>query len=432
MMERRVKIFLFILLSFHYINSNMIKIPFKITNIYKDKDIFEDHFRNTFSIDISIGTPEQKFEINLSQESFFFWIVDKTANYSSSSTYDYDASSTKSGSYTFEREINEPMLKRGKKVEDILQINGNNYGTQEFITATQIEGLKKGSGVIGLDIGTQIIGVEPEYNFIQSLRDKGNITNFSYSIQFEGDNKGYLIIGEYPHERKEHEWFQTKESFKPFLTQSYNKNVKWGLAVPSVKGFDGISVESNVSGVFDFESGFFIGSRQYYNHIYEYFFKNTINNGQCQKHIYNGEESSVSYTYFTCRDKDAFKNFEPLIFYIEENIEYKFKAEELFVFDNTFSEYIFMVVFKEDVVDYWTFGELFLRKYEIVFDQNRKIIGAYHYDKKGNKGKSRVLMFVIIILIIGIAAFSYFYFSVRKRRLRINFEGEFSQLNFGY
>ena len=75
--------------------------------------------------------------------------------------------------------------------------------------------------------------------------------------------------------------------------------------------------------------------------------------------------------------------------------------KELFIEQN--NEYIFSIVFDENSDNKdatWILGKIFMKKYQLVYDLDRKIIGLYkENNNKENDEKSNGLFIVSIILI---------------------------------
>ena len=108
--------------------------------------------------------------------------------------------------------------------------------------------------------------------------------------------------------------------------------------------------------------------------------------------------------------------------------------KELFI--KYYNEYIFGIVFDEDVDSKdstWILGKPFMKKYELVYDLDRKIIGLYKEGKINSEEKNGVNIFLIIlvviliIVVIGLIYFIIYY--LRKPKRRVN---ELNDENFDY
>ena len=107
----------------------------------------------------------------------------------------------------------------------------------------------------------------------------------------------------------------------------------------------------------------------------------------------------------------------------------------LFVKEN--NEYIFGIVFDEDSAakdPTWIMGKPFMKKYELVFDLDRKIIGCYKdgADDSGNAGKINIL-FVVLVVILGIIVIGLVIFIVNYlKKPRKSKAFELDDDNFDY
>ena len=91
------------------------------------------------------------------------------------------------------------------------------------------------------------------------------------------------------------------------------------------------------------------------------------------------------YDIFYCT-KDALKNFKPIIFKLQSkycptitNANFEFTADDLFIKDNNDNDkYYFQIIFNTDGLFHnWVFGKPLFKKYQMVFDQDKKTYGFY-------------------------------------------------------
>ena len=137
-----------------------------------------------------------------------------------------------------------------------------------------------------------------------------------------------------------------------------------------------------------------------------------------------------------CSSNFDITSFKNLIFELKDiETQFVFTYKDLFIKEN--NEYIFGIVFDEDVDakdPTWIFGKPFMKKYELVYDLDRKIIGLYKEGSESPSEKSKVnVVFIIllIILILAVAGLSYFiFFYLKKTRKSRAFE--LNDDNFDY
>ena len=116
------------------------------------------------------------------------------------------------------------------------------------------------------------------------------------------------------------------------------------------------------------------------------------------------------------------------------DVEFILTYEDIFIKEN--NEYIFGIVFDETpetTTTTWIFGKPFMKKYELVYDLDRKIIGLYKNGNSiNNPNKSNkvyvILLIILIIVVISLVVFIVYY--LKKPRKSRAFE--LNDDNFDY
>ena len=121
------------------------------------------------------------------------------------------------------------------------------------------------------------------------------------------------------------------------------------------------------------------------------FLDSFLRKNNCNPIVYN------NYIFYFCPE-DKIKNFKDLIFYSKElNYEFIFTYKDLFIKDN--DKYIFGIVFDGNSYNsYWNFGHIFLKKYYLTFDLEKRIIGLYN--KIENSMFNWGILFDVILAIV--------------------------------
>ena len=105
------------------------------------------------------------------------------------------------------------------------------------------------------------------------------------------------------------------------------------------------------------------------------------------------------------------QKFPNLKFYnLEMKYFFEFNYNDLFIKIDDY--YYFLIVFFEKDTKYWILGRPFLKKFQIVFDQEKKLIGFY---KTGINFSLLILILLIIITIILIIYIMKFALKKSKR-----------------
>ena len=140
------------------------------------------------------------------------------------------------------------------------------------------------------------------------------------------------------------------------------------------------------------------------------FFNFYIQNNKCNKSL-----SNDNFTYYFYCDKDInIKKFDNLNFYMKDlDFTFTFTYEDLFY--EYKNKYYFLVLFT-DVEQCWEFGFPFFKKYQIVFDQDKKIIGFYK--KNLSEETSKTLIILLIILIVSLILFIGFCLKKHNKKIK--------------
>ena len=118
-----------------------------------------------------------------------------------------------------------------------------------------------------------------------------------------------------------------------------------------------------------------------------------------------------------------FNNFKNLTFVLKDiNTEFTLTPEDLFIKYN--DEYIFGIVFNfnDNKEEPWILGKIFMKKFGLIYDLDRKIIGLYKGNSTnvGNEPKKNsnliliILLAVLGIVIIALVIFIVYY--IKKQR----------------
>ena len=310
--------------------------------------------------------------------------------------------------------------------EDFIITNDKKISTTvhnlNFVVAKQCVYTTPPQGTFGLQLGG-LSGYE-EYNLINNLKSSRNINTSDWFLSIDsigsGDNK--IIIGSFPHDINSKKYHS--EKYKTVNTIALNNlkgNLIWGLRFSNIIYNDinlNLSSEQEKIGKIEFDLGIVVAPQVFQNFFIEQFFGQYMKKNIC----FNNTYGKVNFMY--CQKNSQFKkeNFKTLYFNnFELNVIFELNYEDLFFEKN---DYIyFMIVFKETTS--WSFGELFLKKYHLTFNQEAKTIGYYEDPPKPIKKPDNFKFYLIIIIlsIVLIASISvgvYLYIKTGKKKSRAN------------
>ena len=317
-----------------------------------------------------------------------------------------------------------------------------------------------------LNIGFQIINQKffkerEKYNFITQLKKREIIGNYDWSIFFKkGPNnngnflynpdyllnaKGEILIGDLPNNYNPNNFNiqQLKKTYSKYTPLLF----KWGLEFKNIyfyKNNNESNIISNKNGTnmenisvtdvqININQYIILSPLIYFYKIKTYYFDYYIKEGICK--INEG----IEYKTISCEKSKKFgidnlKKFPSLFMeHHEFNYTFEFTYEDLFLEkDNNYWFLVALSSFKNDLEE-WNMGIIFLRKYNLIFNQDTKTISFYNTniiiedidDKKWNRIALISILTIIVIGIFFIIGIIYIYickkiFKSYKGKKRIN------------
>ena len=283
-----------------------------------------------------------------------------------------------------------------------------------------------------------------DYNFIDQLKQKNYIDKYTWSLIFENnnilENKQKLIIGGYPHELfpEKYHSSQLKKTYSLF-----NKNMmKWELQ------FEKITCKNENGNIFNSEYSkvtlnpfilYIKGSEDLLSFLLTNFFEKYVTQKIC--HLYDIDY----YTAIYC-DKNNFQIEKfPNLNLVSKDLDFVFELNYTDLFKEKDEKYYFLIVFDEYYdKNTWVFGNIFFRKYQLIFDTDSKMIGFYdtNLEKKEEKNNEKTnlsIWFWIGIIILACLCFTglglylgrnYFAKIIKKKRANeLDEDYEYSNAN---
>ena len=254
-------------------------------------------------------------------------------------------------------------------------------------------------GIIGLNNPSEDGTSDKHIRFLEALKEKEVIGEYSISILYEEKNNlfnynkelnlGTIVIGESPYV------FNPKKYKKE--DEVANRGINWSIFINEVyiksKNYSEINVEMQFSLI----TCFIKGTVNYKKKIEKLFFSELIKDKKCEVELLGENVFPNEYYVYSCNNnkeiQDKIKLFPDLIFEIKTN-----NLTFIFTYNDLFKEFndkiYFMVIFLNEkysaYVPRWTMGEIFLRKYLTSFNQDTKLISFYRnqVDEMNNKNQN--------------------------------------------
>ena len=352
---------------------------------------------------IKIGEPEHQIECKLSMHTpHFFMLYTEEKNNEKNNNKKYDINK----SITFKNvsclnqlyvQTNKDIHAKEKFIMNIYDINNksNNeiiINDLDFVLGVKYHKKENYTETYYLTIGLQTFTSNQfiqrnKFNFINNLKSLNIIDNYIWSIYYNTeklkedelnsldnllDIEQTLLIGDFPHEYKPHEF--SKEQ----LYYAYTNTFLWSFKFKSIIIQESTIKHSlhNSNCQINFNEFLIYAPYNYVTYVKNYFFDYFISRNIC--HIYLDEDADLIY----CDKSKDFninhlKEFPKLYFeHNEFNYTFEFSYKDLFAeIDN---KYIFLIGNMINDVDDWFLGRIFFRKYQFVFNTDSKAIGFYN------------------------------------------------------
>jgi hypothetical protein len=407
-----INLYFFYLLSFTYINlsyESYLVYPFK-KSTKEQKSYPENLLQNDLEVTIKIGTPPQDIDLNLRSKLYTFFVTSSSVNLPYKLFNDKDSTSLNILSKSPTNFSNMEYL-TGVKISETLYINDKEIKDVSLILATALR--YNESGALGLRLLNSHENTDA-LSFIYQVKKLANLDSYTFTLKYKNDNEGELIIGAYPHIYDDK--FNEKNFY--YSKAGSNKNgVNWVLNFDIIKYNKKTLNLGSKKSLVNIEFGLIQAPPRYKN-----YFKTNFYGDKCQEKFYKNRNVTIIH----CPSNFDITSFKPMSFILKDiDVEFILTYEDVFVKEN--NEYIFGIVFDESTETSdttWIFGKPFMKKYELVYDLDRKIIGLYKDGSSSISGKSNtvyiVFLIILIIAVIGLVVFIVYY--LKKPRKSKAFE----------
>ncbi len=382
----------------------------EIPNEINSNNFLDFIIENEYYSNIKIGTPYQEIPIKIKFSLNDFMII--------SNNQKGIFNEKKSTSYHelekgFETDFKSEYFNKGIiSWDNILFDNKIKIFNLTFILGTNIIKQTKG-GIIGLKKTLQSSFFEST-NFLYLLKIRGIINSYCFLYQYNKNNSGVIIIGNFPHEYNNNTY--DKEYFKSVKIDKSYKYINWKIKFDEIK-YGNINLNYDLNIEFNCDLGGIIGSEDAFNEIKKNFFDKYIKSNLCDI-IYDKKNW---YMGFYCDKNIKLEDFSNLSFKSKDfNYTFILNYNDLFIEIN--NKIYFLMFFRKDSTEYfWIFGEPFFKKYQIIFDEEKGIIGFYISKKNKKNFNTSIIYFIVLIIIIFILIGIIIKIIIKKpRKLRAN------------
>ncbi len=409
-------IFVFFIFAFNLFCNILSQIVFDFEKKYKtfNKDNFSEYISNNKLITkVTLGTPKQEIPIEIDFKEHYFYITDKIVN----GIYD----STKSSSYINTSKSNSYGFDNIKECYTSFEsFYFNNYTKKEFLSKNDfllITKTKKQNDEELSKLGLTLISYMEfyKYNLIYILKQNKTINSIIFYFEYLTDSKGKLYIGTEPHNIQKN-MFSNQNYKTKYLDLS--DSINWLFNFNNIS-FYNISIASYRQIKFDANFNGIFPPTNIKEEIKEKAFNKLIEDKICSIE----SNDKFEYSFFVCEKNFEIEKFQSLTFYLNDfNFTFTLTYEDLFIKNN--NRYYCLILYENKTLFgrmNWVIGEVFLKKYFIVFNQEKQMIGFYtKLNTSINLPISWILVFIFVTISLILAIIVYKLLNQKKRKIRAN------------
>lgn len=286
-----------------------------------------------------------------------------------------------------------------------------------------------------------VMGLNFNSYFILNIRDQIPIKLENWVIKYNDylREEGELIIGGLPQEY-DGQHFKRDNLRSSKIYHEENIHPDWNLKfIKSYIISNDLKIyklKENTLSNLRIEEFFILGTDEYFQIIQEIFFNYYINQNICKKQMHKKTKYVQNYLHIICYfngDKNQMNNFInefPILKFYQSEMNYNFtlNGSDLFTIIPDNNRILFNIEFLEGF-NKWVFGKPFFKKYQMIFDEDSKMIKYYiennseNISKKSfNKSIKYIIIGLLSLLIIMLFVFCLSLLSLNKNVKKNNLE----------
>ncbi|MCQ2816227.1 MAG: hypothetical protein MJ252_03065 [archaeon] len=459
----------FLILPLKSKKKNNIDLPFTDTRIsqylpkdFTSYDYADSWYRDSIFSEVSVSNPPQKIISEFGQKAMKVSLVCNDLFQSPNNKNYFKISNTYKNITGIKSLLDQGKVLIRGEIEDIFHfsvtddLTKKSYDTKDLKIKFEVDiqydnsSLTSADQIILKDINKTFdfeLGIlissnydSQAYNFIKLLKTNDLIDSYDFTVEFYKDNSlidynspedeiGRLIIGKV-------EQLYNKE-------KNYEDNIKVTKLIPdgeiinyriimseifmqnshNSKYSDRIvNLEEHQEIEFIFDQNLIQGSRAYSEIIRKDFFdllkEEDSNEPICTQRFPSIRIGGTRKTYEVIECSKSiykYKDEFPLLKFYQFELDYTFE----FTFDDLFREInnkvFFLVIFPAYTDDIWSLGKIFLKKYQLIFNLDSKLLKFYNREEEIQKEERKsefwtavkVAVEIILVVVIGFSAFHF-------------------------
>ena len=430
------QLYLFFIILY-FINTKYISIPFQVENFTYEggKKLINKYVYKDIHTNILVGSPPQNVSLSINLGEYSTFIISKDAYDYYDSTFDKDKSDTYQELSKPENYYYQIYSEAAKSKDDFVIDKKNttiNSLTFNLVTLLQVvqdfcnycEVLTQ-PGMIGLLIA-QMKNFEEnisDTNFISQLKNRSLISSYDFFFDLDNNNLGNLIIGAKPDEYYKNEKYE-KLNYVTIKTLTPNNDLEWSIEFNNVfYGDKKMQVKPAKAMLLRIEFGLITGYPEWEYALEDEFFSQLIKEEKCFKLNETALDPARRYSYYYCKKETDLSGFKPFTFSININeINHNFTLTKDDLFLDIGDKYFFLMAFG-GMTEY-VLGFPFIKKNQLIFNQDTKTIGFY-IDKKAqnNENENSLEKYIVIISVLSVIFICLIifliWFILKKRKNKI-------------
>ena len=391
---------------------NIIVLPIEVKT--KTKKNLDDPDEYYLSTKLNIGEPTQEIDCEINFEISDYYMT----NYPTNIKPEYNISLSKTLEKSQINNVYSSKFSGGTLIYETFYFYNdlNCKNTQKF-EHINIALPSVNNQLYGCEIGFQSRhSSKNTMSFINELNKNQIVKSYIWTLNLANINEGSLIIGASPHEYDN----KYKESELKFINSfSENSKPNWCLYFKYDPVFKNYTISMNIKVLISPKIYGVIANFYYLQAIEENFFKKYYEKNICERIIKKKKKRNYfkvicSKDSFTKNDIDSFISLN--LYNIAFNYTFILQGKELFSEkDDKYELEILSEIGSSNTE--WKLGRAFLKKYQIIFDDDNGLIGFYRNNIVNfgeNSQKMSIALKIAILFVIG-CFFIFLSFLIYKR-----------------
>ena len=360
-------------------SENLIEIPFEIFDSFNSKTLMFDLYYSQIKTRIKLGSKSENFNATISFHCENFYIFGEEMKEKNPEFFPFFNRNSSDSFKTISSLMPNFFEVYSKSFQAKDKIEFENFIINEF---KFIYALEFNDDFAEKKIPNCVLGLQKfsdgglqDFSIANQLKMNKKIEKKTFHFEFQEKNifneKGKIFFG--------FDFFPNENVLKINSGKDQKNRIKWSFNFDHVKIGERKLNYSNDAIIFP-EIGLLKSTSEFFEFVQKDFFDKE----KCELlPLNNSTDPYRKKFYYSCDKNVDVNKMKPLKFYLKKiNFHFVFEPEDLF--REIEGKKIFLVVLTKAASSYWVFGREFLKKYQLFFDEDRKIIGIQSNNKNND------------------------------------------------